>query len=116
MDVLGREWLAVLAGLEKEELRIRESSRTSLVWTDAAAYMKHVDAQREALLARYWKLAAVLVGREILTLREARALKPVVTIKVHDMRKNPVTAPPEFPEIPAPPNRPRLPGEEPQGR
>jgi len=109
---LAREWLAVLSGIPVKEQGIPETSSTSLVWSDGKTYLKHVTARRDAILARYWKLVAALMTKEVLALDEALALKPKVTVTVHDSRKKPGGI--EFPELPAPPERPRLPGEEPE--
>jgi len=116
VDVLAREWLAVLAGLPEEGRILPKSASTSLVWTDAAAYVKHVAARRDAILAGFWKFVAVLVEREALALDEARALRPVVEVEVSDVRAEPAPEGTEFPKLPAPPKRPRLPGETPEPR
>ena len=109
---LTREWLGVLSGIPVKEQGIPETSSTSLVWTDEKAYLTQVTARRDSILDRYWKLVAALVTKEALALDEALVLKPKVTVKVHDSRKKPGGI--EFPELPAPPKRPRLPGEEPE--
>ena len=49
-----------------------------------------------------------------MALDEAAALKPKVTVEIHDARKKPGEL--TFPELPAAPKRPRLPGEEPTPR
>lgn len=112
VEKLAREWIAVLSGVPEKELGIRATSSTSLVWSDAEAYKKHVAARRNAILAQYWKLVTTLLTKQILTLDEARALKPVVTVKVRDARRDPAAKLPELPQIPAPPERPDLPGED----
>jgi len=112
-DDLARAWLCRLAKVSPKTAPLRGFTHTSVTWSDDAGYVQHVAAQRDAILARYWKLVSALVTSEALALDEARALKPEVTITVEDKRK---LNEGKLPAIPPAPKRPPLPGEEPETR
>jgi len=108
-----REWLARLIGVEVKDLGIPEHSSRSLRFADAEACAADIAAFRDKLLSRYWKLVAALVEKNLLSLAEARALRPSVALTVKDERKDKTT---KLPAIPEPQKRPKLPGEEPETR
>jgi len=96
------EWLGALLGEEVVDLGIKKRHSVSVGWTTAEAYLERVRAGQAQLLTAYWAVARRLVEAKLLTLDEARNLKPRVKTNVTDDRTDKTDAIPAVPALAKP--------------
>jgi hypothetical protein len=102
-----REWLADMAGVKAEALHLPTSTGWDLAWESAEAFTATAVKFRDRYVERYWSLVRRLVARSALTLKEAKAFVPPVTLTVKDKRADQSVPLPAIPESKVDPKLPQ---------